>query len=403
LQVGVGGDDQLGHRPVREALHQLADAQVVRADALDGADRAAEHVVAAPELAGLLDRDDVLRLLHDADDVGVAARVAADPALRLFRDVPAGAAEADLVLDLLERLGEALDVRRVGGEEVEGDPLRALGADAGQPAQLVDEVLDHPFVQRTPPFCLPAGSGARSAAAQAGETAGQPSAALAPAAPAEAGDAARAAEPFGERPHLLLLQPLRRASGVADGGEHQVGDGLRRVGGVVGVDGLRVDRQSRDLALPVDRRGDEPPAGGAGHLGLRQLALRAEEPLLHGLRLLEQFLHVQLTTGFHGALPLPAPGRAFSLALRQSPDVRPPRLRVPALRRKYGTALPVPGRVPPRPGIRSGRGRVVDLADDLAAELPLDERHPAHLGLGAVGVGVALRVDLVALVHRDGL
>src|SRR5690606_20231533 len=51
---------------------------------------------------------------------------------------------------------------------------------------------------------------------------------------------------------------------------------------------------------------------------------------------------------------------------------------------------------------RLGRGRV-ELADDRAAELALDEGHPADLGLAGVEVGVALRVDLVALVHGGGL
>ncbi|CAM5230530.1 hypothetical protein SANTM175S_10921 [Streptomyces antimycoticus] len=41
---------------------------------------------------------------------------------------------------------EAADVGGLGLQDVEGDPLRALGTDAGQPAQLVDEVLDHALV-----------------------------------------------------------------------------------------------------------------------------------------------------------------------------------------------------------------------------------------------------------------
>ena len=41
-----------------------------------GLDRALQHVVAAAELAGLLDGDDVAGLLDDAHDVRVAAVVA---------------------------------------------------------------------------------------------------------------------------------------------------------------------------------------------------------------------------------------------------------------------------------------------------------------------------------------
>ncbi len=90
------------------------DPQVVRADALDRADRAAEHVVATAELAGLLDRDDVLRLLDDAEHRAVATRVAADPAQLVSRDVAADVAEAHLLRDLGERGHQPADVRRVG-------------------------------------------------------------------------------------------------------------------------------------------------------------------------------------------------------------------------------------------------------------------------------------------------
>src|SRR4051794_40412982 len=46
LEVRVGGEDDLLDDVVGEPVQQLADAQVVRADAVDGADRAPEHVVA---------------------------------------------------------------------------------------------------------------------------------------------------------------------------------------------------------------------------------------------------------------------------------------------------------------------------------------------------------------------
>src|SRR5699024_7488575 len=76
----------------------------------------------------------------------VPAGIGADAALRPFRDVAAGLAEGDLVLDLAQGLDQALDVLRVGLQEVEGDPLGTLGTDPGQAAELVDQVLDHTFV-----------------------------------------------------------------------------------------------------------------------------------------------------------------------------------------------------------------------------------------------------------------
>jgi len=96
---GVGGQDALLDLAVPQTAEELAHAQVVGADAVDGVDGAAEHVVEPPVLAGALDGDDVLGLLDDADDALVAAGVAADGALGGLGDVAAGLAEADLGLD----------------------------------------------------------------------------------------------------------------------------------------------------------------------------------------------------------------------------------------------------------------------------------------------------------------
>jgi len=109
-------------------------------------------VVPPAELTGALDRDDVLGLLHDTDDGTVPPLVAADVAQLLLRDVAARRTEADLRLDLHQGLREPPYVGGLRLQDVEGDPLRALGTDAGQPAQLVDEVLDHAFVHGSDAF-----------------------------------------------------------------------------------------------------------------------------------------------------------------------------------------------------------------------------------------------------------
>src|SRR5690606_20617689 len=121
LEVGVGGQDDLGDLAVGEPLQQFLDPQLVGADALDRADRAAEDVVATAELAGALDRHDVLGLLHHAQHGRVAPRITTDPAPLLLGDVAAHRAEADLVLDLGEHRREPAYVGRVGLEDVEGD------------------------------------------------------------------------------------------------------------------------------------------------------------------------------------------------------------------------------------------------------------------------------------------
>ena len=51
-----------------------------------------------------------------------------------------------LLLDLDEHVGQPAYVGGVGREQVERDPLGALGTHAGQPAELVDQVLDDAFV-----------------------------------------------------------------------------------------------------------------------------------------------------------------------------------------------------------------------------------------------------------------
>src|SRR6266508_1104899 len=80
LDVGVGRQDDLAD-PVRlQAGEQLPDPQVVGADPLDRADRPAEHVVAAAELLGALDRHQVAWLLDHADQARVAPWVPADAA-----------------------------------------------------------------------------------------------------------------------------------------------------------------------------------------------------------------------------------------------------------------------------------------------------------------------------------
>src|SRR5262245_7930576 len=148
LQIGVGGKDHLGDLAIRQPWHQFADAQIVRADTLDGTDGAAEHVVEAAELSRPLDRDHVLGLLNDTDHRRIASWVAANAALLLLCDIPADRAEPDLVFDLGQRVHEPAYIGWIGGQQVERDPLRALGPDPRKSAELVDKVLQDAFVHR---------------------------------------------------------------------------------------------------------------------------------------------------------------------------------------------------------------------------------------------------------------
>ena len=89
-----------------DAIEELADPQVGRLDAVERGERAAEDVVEPAVLVRPLERDDVDRLLDDADDRAVAPRVGADGAELLLGQVAAVAAEADALLHVGDRAAE---------------------------------------------------------------------------------------------------------------------------------------------------------------------------------------------------------------------------------------------------------------------------------------------------------
>ena len=124
------------------AGEQLADLQPVRPDAVDRRDRPVEDVVEALELARPLEGEDVERLLDDAQPRLVAHRVAADRAQRLVADVEAAIAEDDLVADVDERRGQRPRLRVGGAQQVVGQALGGLGADARQARERLDQPRD---------------------------------------------------------------------------------------------------------------------------------------------------------------------------------------------------------------------------------------------------------------------
>ena len=132
---------------VGDAHEQLLDPQLLGTDALDRRDRALQHVVPAAELLRALDRDDVARLLDDAQHGRIAPLVATERAQLTLGDVEAPAAPRDALLRLDDRRGEPLRVLGRRLQQVERDALRRLRADAGQPAELVDELLDRDLVE----------------------------------------------------------------------------------------------------------------------------------------------------------------------------------------------------------------------------------------------------------------
>ena len=101
-------------------------------DAVEWRERAAEHVVEAAELARPLDRDQVDRLLDHADHRVVAARIATDRADVVLRQVAALVAEANSLLDLLDR-GRERECLVLGSlQQVEREPVSCPRADSRQ-------------------------------------------------------------------------------------------------------------------------------------------------------------------------------------------------------------------------------------------------------------------------------
>src|SRR5712691_5858189 len=141
LYRGIGGDDHFrdsnapslgrprvgGAAALRLQPHQqFLDFQLIGPHAIEGAEGAVEHVIAAAELASALHREQVGHARNHADDARVALRVAADRAGILRGEVAADRAEPHLLLQREERLGEVARVLGRALEDVEREPLRRL-------------------------------------------------------------------------------------------------------------------------------------------------------------------------------------------------------------------------------------------------------------------------------------
>ena len=139
LDGRIGRDDHFVRLPLAHARQQSLDLQIVGTDAVQRRQRAHQHVIDAAELARLLDDRDVLRLLDDADQPLVAGRAGAERAGIGVGDVIARRAVGDALLDVADGVAQPLGILARRAQDVEREPLRALGADAGQLLQLLDE------------------------------------------------------------------------------------------------------------------------------------------------------------------------------------------------------------------------------------------------------------------------
>jgi hypothetical protein len=138
----VEREDHLGHRRIVRARDQRIDGEVLRADAVERRQRAAEHVIARVDGMRALERPQVGDVGDHHDDRGLAARVGAHRARVLGVDVAAGPAD----LDLLERGCERLPERRHDLlallDQKERSAARRARPEPGQARQQLDQAFD---------------------------------------------------------------------------------------------------------------------------------------------------------------------------------------------------------------------------------------------------------------------
>ncbi len=106
LDGGVDRQNDFAHAACGDAGDQLIDAEIVRADAIERRQRAAEHVVAGVQDVGALQRPQVGDVLDHDDQPVVAARIGADGAGVGGIDVAAGRADHDRLHRHVHGLGQ---------------------------------------------------------------------------------------------------------------------------------------------------------------------------------------------------------------------------------------------------------------------------------------------------------
>ena len=135
------GQDYLLHPTLTHALLQAIDLDVTGADAVHGRNEAAQHVVQAMVLVGVLDAHHVLDVLDDADGARVTRRVAADGTHLGLADVVAHLAIAYLAAHLDDRLAKVDRLLLVLLQQVQHESQGCLAADARQLGELTDRRL----------------------------------------------------------------------------------------------------------------------------------------------------------------------------------------------------------------------------------------------------------------------
>jgi len=139
LHGGIRSHDDLVYITGIDTRNEIGNPELLGSDSVQRRDCTVEDVEDSIEVLGLFDGSDIRGLFHDAHQTLVAGRTGAVRAGIDVGDVVADRAETEIRFDVPDGLGQAFGIFIAGAEDVEGQTLRALGADAGELFQFINE------------------------------------------------------------------------------------------------------------------------------------------------------------------------------------------------------------------------------------------------------------------------
>src|SRR6185312_13573126 len=157
LDGRIGREDQLADRALLEKGLELANAELLRADAVERRQVTHQHEVTPAVTARLLDGDHIGRRLHDAQKRGLPLRRGADRAQLLLGEHAATAAAHHRSQRAVERLRERARRGARVLQEMKGHALSRLRPDTRERTQGFDELGEAGRVLQNGSF-IPGGS-----------------------------------------------------------------------------------------------------------------------------------------------------------------------------------------------------------------------------------------------------
>ena len=139
---GIDGEHDLLDAALGDPRHQARQIEVVRPDAVERRQRAAEHVIAPARRVGALQRPEIADQFDDDQDRAVAPLVGADRAGVARVDVAAHRADDDLLVGDAHRLGERPEQRFALADQMQRGAPRRARAQARQAREQLDQPLD---------------------------------------------------------------------------------------------------------------------------------------------------------------------------------------------------------------------------------------------------------------------